>query len=119
LRAQQIARRDAHMADIYAEIRKNRQRSVDDFNAKHAGKFSFSDFAPGMWVLRHETWLDNQHGNKDQWRWAGPFIIHEKRDNKSYVLRELDGTVIRGHVTAHRLKLFYYRAEHQTLRTAI
>jgi hypothetical protein len=39
------------------------------------------------------------------------------RPNKSFVLRELDGTVVRGHVTAHRLRLFFFRDQQTLLRT--
>ena len=73
------------------------------------------DFKVSMWVLRHEMWLEGQKGNKDAWRWSSPYIIHEKRPNDAYVLWELDGTVICGHVTMHWLKLFYYRADQHLL----
>ncbi|KAI0309736.1 hypothetical protein OF83DRAFT_1029869, partial [Amylostereum chailletii] len=63
----------------------------------------------GMWVLRSEDWLDNQHGHKELPRWTGPYIVHRRHDHNSFILREIDGTVMRGHVSGHRLKLFYYR----------
>ena len=117
LRAQQIARRDEVAAEAHRQARLTRSRAIEDFNRKFKNQLSFTDFEVGMWVLRHETWLEGQKGNKDAWRWSGPYIIHEKRPNDSYVLRELDGTVIRGHVTVHRLKLFYYRSDQHLLRS--
>jgi hypothetical protein len=69
-------------------------------------------------VLAHETWLDTQVGNKGALRWTGPFIIHEKVRDKTYKLRELDGTVKRELYFATRLKIFYYREHYQTVRSA-
>ncbi|KJA14187.1 hypothetical protein HYPSUDRAFT_112278, partial [Hypholoma sublateritium FD-334 SS-4] len=115
IRALQIARRDEVAEQAHRHARLARQRAIDDFNRKYKAHASFNDYDVGMWVLRHETWLDGQKGNKDLWRWSGPYIIHEKRENDSYVLRELDGTVMRGHITAHRLKLFFYRSDQEIL----
>jgi hypothetical protein len=56
-------------------------------------------------------------GNKGALRWTGPYIVHCKLRDTTYQLRELDGIVIRGAVAANRLKIFYYRKEHQTIRT--
>ena len=65
----------------------------------------------------HETWLDSQMGNKGALRWTGPYIVHRKLQDMTYQLRKLDGTVMCGSVAANRLKIFYYREEHQTIRT--
>ncbi|KAF9037212.1 hypothetical protein BJ165DRAFT_1353578 [Panaeolus papilionaceus] len=117
IRAKQIARRDAIAEQAYQKARLSREQAITNFHKTYGKSFSFNGFEVGMWVLRHETWLQNQHGNQDRWRWAGPYIIHEKRDNDSYVLCELDGTVIRGHVTQHRLRLFFFRSEKQILKS--
>jgi len=47
----------------------------------------------------------------------GPYIVHQKLWDTTYQLRELDGTVMQGAVAANHLKIFYYRKEHQTVRT--
>ncbi|KAJ3528184.1 hypothetical protein NMY22_g9515 [Coprinellus aureogranulatus] len=116
LRSLQITQRDQIAQEAHRQQSINRQKSIENFNSKMKTT-SFTEFEVGMWVLRHETWLDNQHGNKNLPRWSGPYIVHEVRPNKSFVLRELDGTVIRGHVTAHRLRLFFFRDEQTLLRT--
>ena len=68
-------------------------------------------------MLKHETWLDNQHGNKGALRWSGPFVIHERLNDHQYRLREIDGTVRREKVSRHRLNIFYFRDDRQTLQT--
>ena len=117
MRMQQILRRDKKLVLAMEQQKRVRQRAVDDFNSKHERHLSSGDFLLGTWVLLHETWLDSQMGNKGALRWTGPYIVHRKVQNTTYQLRELDGTVMRGSVAANRLKIFYYREEHQTVRT--
>ena len=117
LRMQQILRRDKKLVLAMEQQKKVRQRAVDDFNRKHAHYLSSGTFVLGTWVLLHETWLDAQMGNKGALRWTGPYIVHRQLHDTTYQLRELDGTVMRGSVAANRLKIFYYREDHQTVRS--
>ena len=115
LQMQQILRRDKKLVLAMEQQKKVRQRAVDDFNRKHAHYLSSGIFILGTWVLLHETWLDSQMGNKGALRWTSPYIIHRQLRDTTYQLRELDGTVMRGSVAANRLKIFYYREEHQMI----
>jgi hypothetical protein len=94
---------------------------VDDFNKQYEKILVTNDFEVGTWVWVHGTWLDTQRGNKGALRWSGPFIIHEKVVHegrlKGYKLCELDGNVRRSTVALDRVKIFYYRNEHQTVKT--
>lgn len=119
VRLQQIARKEEHIGLAVDGLKKNRQRSVDDYMRRNAHRIRDHEFEPGTWVLVHETWLDGQHGNKGALRWAGPYVVHEQFRTGSYALRELDGTVLKEHVAASRLKLFYYREERQVCRAGI
>jgi hypothetical protein len=115
LRAQQIVRQDRKLVLALEQQKRLCQKAVNQFNLKWANMFSTGDFELGTWVLAHETWLDTQVGNKGALRWSGPFIIHEKAHEKVYRLRELDGTVKRELFFTDRLKIFYYREDHQTV----
>ena len=117
LRMQQILRRDKKLVLAMEQQKRIRQRAVDDFNRKHAHYLSSGSFILGTWVLLHETWLDSQMGHKGALRWTGPYIVHRRLHDTTYQLRELDGTVMRNSIAANRLKVFYYREEHQTIRT--
>ena len=114
---QQILRCDKKLVLTLEQQKHVRQRAVDDFNSKHEHYLSSGSFILGTWVLLHETWLDAQMGNKGALRWTGPYIVHRQMRDTTYQLRELDGTVMRGSVAANRLKVFYYREDHQTVRT--
>jgi hypothetical protein len=62
-----------------------------------------------------------EKGNKSALRWSGPFIIHEKVVHegklKGYKLGEFDGNIRRSMVALDHIKIFYYRNEHQTIKT--
>jgi hypothetical protein len=122
IRTQQILRRDKNLALAHENQRKNRQRAVDDFNKRYEKILVGNDFAVGTWIWVHETWLDTQKGNKGALRWSGPFIIHERVVHegalKGYKIWELDGNVRRSTVPLDRVKIFYYRNEHQTIKTS-
>ncbi|KAE9385645.1 hypothetical protein BT96DRAFT_840426 [Gymnopus androsaceus JB14] len=104
---------------LTSKFRQSRQRAIDDQARRHGNTFNFHDYEEGMYVWLRESQLETTKGNKTDWTYSGPFIIHSKRDNGSYVLRELDGSLLHGHVNAQRLRLFYFRPENQTLRSRI
>ena len=56
-------------------------------------------------------------GHKGVLRFTGPYIVHCQLHDTTYQLRELDGTVMWGSVTANCSKVFYYREEHQMVHT--
>ncbi|KAJ6557107.1 hypothetical protein B0H10DRAFT_1846948, partial [Mycena sp. CBHHK59/15] len=70
-----------------------------------------------MYVWLRESRLDETKGHKEKWTYSGPYIIHQKRDRDSFILRELSGAILKGHVNIRRLRLFYFRPENQTLHT--
>jgi hypothetical protein len=117
IRIQQITRRDVIAVEALERQKEKRQRAVDDFNKKYGKSFTDGRFPLGTWVLKHETWLDTQMGNKGALRWTGPFVVHEELGEHNYRLRELDGTVRREKVSKHRLKIFYFRQENQSIRS--
>ncbi|KAI9063701.1 hypothetical protein FKP32DRAFT_1550777, partial [Trametes sanguinea] len=117
-RIKQLARREQDIGTAVDNLYQSRKRAVDDFMKRNAHRIRDDGYDLGMWVLVHETWLDKQHGNKGALRWAGPYIVHSRCENNTYLLRELDGTLFRSRVAGSRLKLFYFRDDLQTLRTS-
>jgi hypothetical protein len=72
-----------------------------------------------MYVWLRESKLDETKGDKEKWTYSGPYIIHQKRGQGSFILRELSGAVLKGHVNIRRLRLFYFRPDNQTLKTSL
>ena len=118
-RIQQIEQRETVLGEATENVRASRQHAVDAFMRKHAKVIQLGQYEPGTWVLVHETWLDAQRGNKGALRWAGPYVVHERYPSGSYCIRELDGAVLKEHVAASRLRLFFYRSDFQTLLTIL
>jgi hypothetical protein len=96
---------------------------VENFNKQYSKTHPNNDFQVGTWVWLHEAWLDEQKWNKGAHRWTRPFIIHDrvihKRKLKPYKLRELDGIVKQSMAALDRVKVFYYRPSHQTIKTCL
>ncbi|KAL1671335.1 hypothetical protein EV122DRAFT_226742 [Schizophyllum commune] len=118
IRAEQIARLGNMRDKSLEDLRAGRQRAIDDANAR-TRFLDFSDFKPGMWVLLLDSKERQQLGDNGAPRWLGPFIIHECVGNKAFKIRQLDGLVLPNSVTAHRLKLFYYRDDQQMITSTV
>ena len=52
-------------------------------------------------MLFHETKLEHQVGNKGALWWSGPFLIHSIVTHFTYTLQEINGTVMRGNISAN------------------
>ncbi len=115
IRARQIQRRDANLEQAHERLRASRKRAIEDQAKRHHYQFDFADYEEGMYVWLRESRLDEIKGGKGEWTYAGPYIIHEKRANDSFILRELSGAVLKGHVNIRRLRLFFFRPDNQTL----
>lgn len=115
IRTQQIARKQEHIGKAMKHQAATRQRAADDKTWSLQHRVRTEPLQPGMWVLQHETWLDNQHGNKGSLHWAGPYVVHQQHPSGSYSLRELDGTLLKEKAAGSRLKLFYFRDSYQTM----
>lgn len=70
-----------------------------------------TEFEPGSLVILVDSWLMKQHGQKFQPKWKGPYVIHEKFDNRSYTLSSPDGSKITKPYNGSKLKPYYY-SEH-------
>jgi hypothetical protein len=119
IRTLQLARRNPKLEEASNKLRETRRRAIEDLHKCHHHMFDFSDFQVGMYVWLRESQLDESRGQKGKWTYSGPYIVHQKRDRDSYVLRKLNGAIIKGHINVRHLRLFYFRPDHQTLKTTL
>ncbi|KAJ7788967.1 hypothetical protein B0H14DRAFT_3892160 [Mycena olivaceomarginata] len=96
LRAQQILRREELLTPTLEKLTQSCQQSIENMN-RRMRYHSFSDFEPGMWVWRHETNLEGQHGRKEEMHWSGPFIIHKAGSLDSEKCRGIARASLRRH----------------------
>ena len=99
------------------DCKKTQKKALEDWEKKVNYHFDFTNYEVGMWVWLQESQLDETKGNKGEWTYLGPYIIHRKLAHDVFILHELSGVVIKGHI--HRLRLFFYRPENQTLKTSL
>ncbi|KAJ3739183.1 hypothetical protein DFH05DRAFT_1362207, partial [Lentinula detonsa] len=119
IRALQISRRDTKLRDANEKIRESRRRAIEDMGRRVGYQWDFRDYEVGMYVWLRESHIDEMKGGKGLWTYSGPYIIEEKRPNDAFTLKELSGAILPGHVNIRRLRLFYYRPNHQTLKAKL
>ncbi len=108
IRARQLQRRDQTLEQAHERLRALRVRAIEDQAKCHHYQFDFADFEEGMYVWLRESRLDEIKGGKGEWTYAGPYIIHEKHDRDLFILRELSGAIMKGHINIRRLRLFFF-----------
>jgi hypothetical protein len=107
MRARQIERRDADMAEAALRLRRLRERNKDLFDERH--NLRQSDLDLGKLVLLHDTKLEPDYSAKLSFRWKGPYRINEVYPNGTYLLEELDGTFFKNKIHGNRLKSYLPR----------
>ncbi|KAF9253984.1 hypothetical protein L218DRAFT_1059339, partial [Marasmius fiardii PR-910] len=111
----QLKHQESNWTKANKELVCTRREVIDLIHRQQNSIFDFHDYKPGMYVWLRESHLDDIKGRKGKWTYAGPYIIQEKTLNRSYILQELSGAVLKGHVHPSRLCLFYYHPDNQTL----
>jgi hypothetical protein len=66
---------------------------------------------PGSLVLAYNKSLDSQWGKLFANRWNGPYQIEAQEKGGSYVLKELDGSILKRRFAASQIKPFYARGD--------
>lgn len=109
LRARQIERRDSDMEEAMLRLQRMRFNNKEYFDSIH--RVLQESLSPDDMVLLHNTIkeADLSRNNTLRFRWLGPYRIHEARNNGSYLIKELDGTVCTESVAGNRLKRFFAR----------
>ena len=110
LRARQMQRRDKDMAEAVLHLERMRKEGKDAFDASHRTRTE--DLKIGDRVLMHDTprFMNRRTENKLAYRWTGPYLILEALPILgTYVLGELDGTLLKGTYAGNRLKSFHSR----------
>ena len=110
LRARQLQWRDEDLEETALFLRRMRESHKELFDDGH--RIRVTPFARDDLVLLHDTKLEKSYSHKLTFRWLGPFRIAEvNADKGTYILKELDGSIMKGTVNGSRLKRFHSRAE--------
>lgn len=89
-----------------------RKKAAETFAKQNTSRLMTGKYRPGEYVLiaMKGKGIKKGYGRiKSADRWAGPFKVHARYRVGSYILKELDNTIVRGSVPASHLRPFYTR----------
>jgi transposase InsO family protein len=103
LRITQLERHPADILQAAQTLRDARFRSKAQFEKRFHKKLRRSLYQSGDLVLVRNTAVEKELNKKTKPRYLGPYEVDRRTRGGSYVLKEMDGTVIRQGVAAFRL----------------
>ena len=110
LRARQLQRRDEDLEETALFMGRMRESQKELFDDGH--RIRLAPFAIDDLVLLHDTKLEKSYSHKLTFRWLGPFRIAEVNAEKgTYILKELDESIMKETVNGSRLRRFHTRTE--------
>ena len=104
-RTQQLLRLPKDLAKARSVLKQSRFRSKEQFERKYARRIQEEGFQPGTSVLIRNNPIENSVSieRKTANRYMGPYLIERQTQGGSYILTEMDGSLLRHHVAAFRL----------------
>jgi hypothetical protein len=103
LRIRQLERHPEDILQAAQTLRDARFRSKAQFEQKFHRKLRNSVYKPGDLVLIRNTPVEKELNRKTKPRYIGPYEVDRRTKGGSYVLKEMDGTILRQGVAAFRL----------------
>ena len=116
LRMRQLRKHPEDVARAARILRKARFASKAQFEQRFIKRISRDEYKPGELVLIRNSGIELSHNRKHQPRYLGPYEVDHKASEKSYTLKDLDGTPFRHRVATFRL-LPYISRRHQFMQS--
>jgi transposase InsO family protein len=111
LRIQHLTKHPDDLRRASEHLIKRRFASKAQFEERFHKTLRTTDFDPGDLVLIRNSRVEKNLDRKSEPRYIGPFVVIRKARKGSYILRELDGTVLNSHVAGFRLAPYIARDE--------
>ena len=108
-RAEQLLRREETLDEAYRKLMEVRNDGVRYWDHRMAHKLRKNPLIVGDLVLVYNASLESQWGKLLSNRWNGPYRLKEQLPMGSYVLEELDRTILKRRYAASHVKRFYAR----------
>ena len=111
VRIRQLEGREEDIAEAARRQHEARLRNKQRFDQRH--RLRPRKIEDGDWVIVYDSSLDHQHSTTRKFarRWFGPYEVRQVRENGTYLLSELDGTLLRSPIAGKRVKIFKKREE--------
>src|SRR6266567_8397549 len=116
LRMRQLRKHPEDVARAAKILRKARFASKAQFEQRFIKRISQDEYKPGELVLVRNSGIELSHNRKHQPQYLGPYEVDQKASEKSYTLKDLDGTPFQHRIATSRL-LPYISRRHQFMRS--
>jgi len=97
-------------------LKKARLASKAQFEQRFVKWLSRDEYKTGELVLVRNSAIELSHNRKHQPRYLGPYEVDQKASEKSYTLKDLDGSPFQHRIATSRL-LPYISRRHQFMRS--
>ena len=104
----QLSKCDKFIGEASEKAEKAWSKAMQYFYECNKACMTLGIYLPGILILVWNNALNFQWGNKGALWWAGPYVVIQCHPTGSYILAELDRTVIRKPFTACHLKIYYH-----------
>ena len=116
VRMQQLHKHPEDVARAAKILKKARFASKAQFEQRFIKRLSRDEYRTGELVLIHNSGIELSHNRKHQLWYLGPYEVDQKASEKSYTLKDLDGTPFRHRIATFRL-LPYISWRHQFMQS--
>jgi hypothetical protein len=117
LRMRQIQKHPQDVERAAKILKKARFASKAQFEQRFLRRLSRDEYQTGELVLVRNSGIELSHNRKHQPRYIGPYEVDQKASEKSYTLKDLDGSPFQHRIGTFRL-LPYISRRHQFMQSS-